>query len=143
MLHRSIASHSFLASRIAEIPFSSPSSSLLPSITQLFILLSCALAVVCNASQYICIGRFSAVSFQVLGHTKTLCVLTLGWMLFDSALTVNNVLGMILAVLGMIFYSSSMEAARQGQQNPPLPGAEDEEAQPLNDRPNGAGQAKA
>ncbi|CAA7399421.1 unnamed protein product [Spirodela intermedia] len=109
----------------------------------LFILLSCTLAVFCNASQYICIGRFSAVSFQVLGHTKTLCVLILGWMLFDSALTVNNVFGMMLAVLGMIFYSSSMEAEKQEQHNPPLPGAEDEEAQPLNDRPDGAGQAKA
>ncbi|CAA6662995.1 unnamed protein product [Spirodela intermedia] len=101
------------------------------------------LAVFCNASQYICIGRFSAVSFQVLGHTKTLCVLILGWMLFDSALTVNNVFGMMLAVLGMIFYSSSVEAEKQEQHNPPLPGAEDEEAQPLNDRPDGAGQAKA
>ncbi|KAL6178853.1 hypothetical protein ACLB2K_050370 [Fragaria x ananassa] len=31
-----------------------------------FILLSCSLAVFCNISQYLCIGRFSAVSFQVL-----------------------------------------------------------------------------
>ncbi|XP_057469773.1 UDP-rhamnose/UDP-galactose transporter 3-like isoform X2 [Actinidia eriantha] len=37
----------------------------------LFILLSCSLAVFCNVSQYLCIGRFSAVSFQVLGHMKT------------------------------------------------------------------------
>ncbi|KAF2556704.1 hypothetical protein F2Q68_00013783 [Brassica cretica] len=50
----------------------------------LCILLSCALAVFCNISQYLCIGRFSATSFQVLGHMKTVCVLTLGWLLFDS-----------------------------------------------------------
>ncbi|KAB2087860.1 hypothetical protein E1A91_A04G142200v1 [Gossypium mustelinum] len=36
-----------------------------------FILVSCSLAVFCNISQYLCIGRFSAVSFQVLGHMKT------------------------------------------------------------------------
>ncbi|CAM8913931.1 unnamed protein product [Rhodiola kirilowii] len=69
----------------------------------LFILLSCSLAVFCNVSQYLCIGRFSAVSFQVLGHMKTVCVLILGWILFDSALTLKNIMGMTVAVVvGMI-----------------------------------------
>eukprot|EP00262_Sarcandra_glabra_P019799 TRINITY_DN7633_c0_g1_i2.p1 TRINITY_DN7633_c0_g1~~TRINITY_DN7633_c0_g1_i2.p1 ORF type:complete len:363 (+),score=47.41 TRINITY_DN7633_c0_g1_i2:140-1090(+) len=75
----------------------------------LFILLSCSLAVFCNVSQYLCIGRFSAVSFQVLGHMKTVCVLTLGWLLFDSALTFKNILGMATAVLGMVIYSWAVE----------------------------------
>ncbi|KAE9620932.1 hypothetical protein Lal_00019421 [Lupinus albus] len=75
----------------------------------LFILLSCSLAVFCNVSQYLCIGRFSAVSFQVLGHMKTVCVLTLGWLLFDSELTVKNIMGMVIAVAGMIIYSWAVE----------------------------------
>ncbi|KAG6537407.1 UDP-rhamnose/UDP-galactose transporter 2-like [Zingiber officinale] len=75
----------------------------------LFILVSCILAVFCNTSQYLCIGRFSATSFQVLGHMKTVCVLILGWLLFDSALTLKNILGMLLAVLGMLFYSWAVE----------------------------------
>ncbi|KAK2651272.1 hypothetical protein Ddye_018761 [Dipteronia dyeriana] len=78
-----------------------------------FILLSCSLAVFCNMSQYLCIGRFSAVSFQVLGHMKTVCVLMLGWMLFDSELTVKNILGMALAILGMVVYSWAMEVEKQ------------------------------
>ncbi|KAM5562871.1 hypothetical protein ABKV19_017848 [Rosa sericea] len=78
-----------------------------------FILLSCSLAVFCNISQYLCIGRFSAVSFQVLGHMKTVCVLTLGWLLFDSALTFKNLMGMALAVVGMIVYSWAVEAEKQ------------------------------
>lgn len=80
---------------------------------QLFIFLSCALAVFCNVSQYLCIGRFSATSFQVLGHMKTVCVLTLGWLLFDSALTFKNISGMILAVVGMVIYSWAVEAEKQ------------------------------
>ncbi|KAL6509917.1 UDP-rhamnose/UDP-galactose transporter 1 [Orobanche gracilis] len=75
----------------------------------LFILLSCCLAVFCNVSQYLCIGRFSAVSFQVLGHMKTVCVLTLGWLLFDSELTFKNVMGMGVAVIGMVIYSWAVE----------------------------------
>ncbi|XP_024974290.1 UDP-rhamnose/UDP-galactose transporter 2-like isoform X1 [Cynara cardunculus var. scolymus] len=75
----------------------------------LFILLSCSLAVFCNISQYLCIGRFSAVSFQVLGHMKTVCVLTLGWLLFDSELSLKNILGMLVAVAGMLIYSWAVE----------------------------------
>ncbi|KAL6578221.1 UDP-rhamnose/UDP-galactose transporter 1 [Orobanche minor] len=80
----------------------------------LFILLSCSLAVFCNVSQYLCIGRFSAVSFQVLGHMKTVCVLTLGWLLFDSELTFKNILGMVVAVIGMVIYSWAVEVEKQG-----------------------------
>ncbi|XP_031491225.1 UDP-rhamnose/UDP-galactose transporter 1-like [Nymphaea colorata] len=79
----------------------------------LFILLSCSLAVFCNVSQYLCIGRFSAVSFQVLGHMKTVCVLTLGWLLFDSELTLKNILGMALAIVGMVVYSWAVEKEKQ------------------------------
>ncbi|XP_073275121.1 UDP-rhamnose/UDP-galactose transporter 2-like [Primulina huaijiensis] len=79
----------------------------------LFILLSCSLAVFCNISQYLCIGRFSAVSFQVLGHMKTLCVLTLGWLIFDSELTFKNILGMLVAVIGMLIYSWAVEVEKQ------------------------------
>ncbi|KAK9928569.1 hypothetical protein M0R45_025699 [Rubus argutus] len=84
-----------------------------------FILLSCALAVFCNISQYLCIGRFSAVSFQVLGHMKTVCVLTLGWLLFDSELTFKNIMGMIIAVAGMVIYSWAVEAEKQSSKPSP------------------------
>ncbi|GMJ12968.1 UDP-Rha/UDP-Gal transporter 2 [Hibiscus trionum] len=78
-----------------------------------FIILSCSLAVFCNISQYLCIGRFSATSFQVLGHMKTVCVLILGWLLFDSELTLKNILGMAIAILGMVVYSWAVEADKQ------------------------------
>ncbi|CAI9762960.1 unnamed protein product [Fraxinus pennsylvanica] len=78
-----------------------------------FILLSCSLAVFCNVSQYLCIGRFSAVSFQVLGHMKTVAVLTLGWLLFDSELTFKNIMGMLIAIAGMIIYSWAVEVEKQ------------------------------
>jgi hypothetical protein len=64
-------------------------------------------------SQYLCIGRFSATSFQVLGHMKTVCVLILGWILFDSALTIKNILGMLLAIMGMVVYSWAMESEKK------------------------------
>ncbi|KAH7673972.1 Glucose-6-phosphate/phosphate and phosphoenolpyruvate/phosphate antiporter domain-containing protein [Dioscorea alata] len=83
----------------------------------LFILLSCTLAVFCNVSQYMCIGRFSAVSFQVLGHMKTVCVLILGWVLFDSQLTFKNILGMAMAVIGMVLYSWARQLEKQAKES--------------------------
>ncbi|XP_076931191.1 UDP-rhamnose/UDP-galactose transporter 2-like [Bidens hawaiensis] len=85
----------------------------------IFILISCSLAVFCNISQYLCIGRFSAVSFQVLGHMKTVCVLTLGWLLFDSELTFKNIAGMLVAVAGMVIYSWAVEVEKAAAKSLP------------------------
>lgn len=75
---------------------------------QFFIILSCSIAVGTNLSQFICIGRFTAVSFQVLGHMKTILVLILGFIFFGKeGLNLHVVLGMILAVVGMIWYGSA------------------------------------
>ncbi|WOL14694.1 UDP-galactose transporter 2 [Canna indica] len=73
-----------------------------------FIILSCTIAVGTNLSQFICIGRFTAVSFQVIGHMKTILVLILGFFLFGKeGLNLHVVFGMILAVLGMIWYGNA------------------------------------
>ncbi|ONK76908.1 uncharacterized protein A4U43_C02F1140 [Asparagus officinalis] len=73
-----------------------------------FILLSCIIAIGTNLSQFICIGRFTAVSFQVLGHMKTILVLVLGFFLFGRAgMNIHVVVGMILAVVGMIWYGNA------------------------------------
>ncbi|MBA0808701.1 hypothetical protein Gohar_024417 [Gossypium harknessii] len=75
---------------------------------QMFILLSCTIAVGTNLSQFICIGRFTAVSFQVLGHMKTILVLIMGFFFFGKeGLNLHVVLGMIIAVAGMIWYGNA------------------------------------
>ncbi|GJM88105.1 hypothetical protein PR202_ga04131 [Eleusine coracana subsp. coracana] len=73
-----------------------------------FLTLSCFIAIGVNLSQFICIGRFSAVSFQVLGHMKTVLVLSLGFLFFGKeGLNLQVVVGMVLAVLGMIWYGNA------------------------------------
>ncbi|XP_057542019.1 UDP-rhamnose/UDP-galactose transporter 6-like [Amaranthus tricolor] len=74
----------------------------------IFITLSCTIAIGTNLSQFICIGRFTAVSFQVLGHMKTILVLILGFIFFGKeGLNSQVVLGMIIAVAGMIWYGNA------------------------------------
>ncbi|KAG6438207.1 hypothetical protein SASPL_103144 [Salvia splendens] len=73
-----------------------------------FLILSCTIAVGTNLSQFICIGRFTAVSFQVLGHMKTILVLILGFLFFGKeGLNIQVVVGMIIAVIGMIWYGNA------------------------------------
>lgn len=71
-------------------------------------ILSCSIAVGTNLSQFICIGRFTAVSFQVLGHMKTILVLILGFIFFGKeGLNIQVVIGMIIAVIGMVWYGNA------------------------------------
>ncbi|CAI5943814.1 unnamed protein product [Closterium sp. NIES-64] len=81
-----------------------------------FITLSCCLAVVCNLSAYLCIGKFSASTYQVLGHMKTVLVLVLGVVLFDSAISLKGILGMCIAVTGMVMYghATATQASASG-----------------------------
>ncbi|GJP45458.1 hypothetical protein CLOM_g4846 [Closterium sp. NIES-68] len=75
----------------------------------IFLLLSCLLAVVCNLSVYLCIGRFSATTYQVLGHVKTVLVIGIGVLFFRSPLSLHSMLGMSLAVLGMAIYGQATQ----------------------------------
>lgn len=91
---------------------------------QMFITLSCTIAVGTNLSQFICIGRFTAVSFQVLGHMKTILVLILGFFFFGKeGLNLHVIIGMIVAVVGMIWYgnASSKPGGKERRSSHTLP----------------------
>ncbi|KAK7277390.1 hypothetical protein RIF29_18541 [Crotalaria pallida] len=78
------------------------------TVSLIFIIMSCTIAVGTNLSQFICIGRFTAVSFQVLGHMKTILVLIMGFFFFGKeGLNLHVVFGMIIAVVGMIWYGNA------------------------------------
>jgi drug/metabolite transporter (DMT)-like permease len=90
--------------------------------------LSCIIAVGTNLSQFICIGRFTAVSFQVLGHMKTILVLTLGFLFFGKeGLNFHVALGMALAVVGMIWYGNA--SSKPGGKERPIYSAQSEKTQ--------------
>ena len=80
---------------------------------------SCLIAVGTNLSQFLCLGRFTATSFQVLGHAKTLLVLFGGWAFFHEQASYRQMAGMALAVMGMISYGVFMQ--RGGIKTQPSP----------------------
>ncbi|KAL3518393.1 hypothetical protein ACH5RR_020982 [Cinchona calisaya] len=70
-----------------------------------FILLSCLIAVSVNFSTFLVIGKTSPVTYQVLGHLKTCLVLGFGYTLLHDPFTTRNILGILIAIVGMGLYS--------------------------------------
>jgi drug/metabolite transporter (DMT)-like permease len=95
---------------------------LLSFLVQFFIVLSCLISVSVNFSTFLVIGKTSPVTYQVLGHLKTCLVLTFGYVLLHDPFSWRNILGILIAIVGMVLYSyfctvetqqKSVEAAPQ------------------------------
>ncbi|PON79028.1 Sugar phosphate transporter domain containing protein [Parasponia andersonii] len=70
-----------------------------------FIILSCLISVSVNFSTFLVIGKTSPVTYQVLGHLKTCLVLAFGYILLHDPFNWRNILGIMIALVGMILYS--------------------------------------
>ncbi|PIN07662.1 Glucose-6-phosphate/phosphate and phosphoenolpyruvate/phosphate antiporter [Handroanthus impetiginosus] len=70
-----------------------------------FIILSCLIAVFVNFSTFLVIGKTSPVTYQVLGHLKTCLVLAFGYTLLHDPFTSRNIIGILIAIVGMGMYS--------------------------------------
>jgi solute carrier family 35 protein E3 len=81
-----------------------------------FIVLSCLISVSVNFSTFLVIGKTSPVTYQVLGHLKTCLVLTFGYVLLHDPFSWRNILGILIAVIGMVLYSYF--CTRETQQKP-------------------------
>lgn len=90
--------------KIQEQPFSCIHSYFL-FLMQGFIVLSCLIAVFVNFSTFLVIGKTSPVTYQVLGHLKTCLVLGFGYTLLHDPFTSRNIVGILIAVVGMGLYS--------------------------------------
>lgn len=64
------------------------------------IVATCFLALLVNLSQFITLGRFPAIFYQVMGHSKTILVLLGGYVFFREPINERKGIGMVVAVLG-------------------------------------------
>jgi len=90
--------------------------------TMLLVLGSCFLALMVNFCSFGLIGRTSPITFQVVGHAKTCLVLVGGYVLFpakmeDTQQFYNNVLGVCVAMVGVILYGHLKHASSQSKQD--------------------------
>ncbi|KAK6347272.1 hypothetical protein TWF696_007344 [Orbilia brochopaga] len=79
----------------------------------LLILLSGGFASLINLSQFFIIAGAGAVSSTVVGHAKTCSIVMLGWMVSGRAVTDKSLLGIFMAIGGIITYSVATLKARK------------------------------
>lgn len=75
-----------------------------PTVTA-FIVLSCSIAVLVNFSTFLVIGKCDAVTYQVLGHLKTMLVLAFGFVVLQNPMSGRNLFGILIALVGMVAYA--------------------------------------
>jgi len=64
------------------------------------ILVSCLFALGVNISNYLVLGKTSPLTYQVLGHLKTVLILILGFTVFNKPFDLRNVIGIVIAMVG-------------------------------------------
>ncbi|GFP91199.1 uncharacterized membrane protein at1g06890 [Phtheirospermum japonicum] len=107
-----------------------------------FIVLSCLISVSVNFSTFLVIGKTSPVTYQVLGHLKTCLVLAFGYCLLRDPFSWRNILGILIAIVGMVLYSyictveTQQKAIAEAAQ---LSQAKENESDPLLSVENGGG----
>ncbi|KAF8397120.1 hypothetical protein HHK36_016027 [Tetracentron sinense] len=109
---------------------------------QVFIVLSCLISVSVNFSTFLVIGKTSPVTYQVLGHLKTCLVLAFGYVLLHDPFNWRNILGILIALVGMMLYSyyCSLESQQKANEaSGQLSQAKESESDPLISVENGTG----
>lgn len=70
-----------------------------------WISLSALLAFLVNLSIFLVIGKTSPVAYNVLGHAKLCVILLSGYILFGEVCTVENFVGVVLAISGIVAFT--------------------------------------
>lgn len=85
------------------------------------IALSCIFAIGVNVSNYLVIGKTSPLTYQVLGHLKTVLIIVLGFTVFNKELDSRECLGMVVAMVGVMWYTEIRRAAENEKKKQALP----------------------
>ncbi|KAJ3132137.1 hypothetical protein HK100_005666 [Physocladia obscura] len=83
-------------------------SGLHPAFSNIFVwvLFSCVLGVVTNLFGFAVIKQTSPITYQVIGHFKTVSTMAIGVLLFGDVLGgISGAVGIFLAIVGMMIYS--------------------------------------
>jgi solute carrier family 35 protein E3 len=67
------------------------------------IVLSGCLGLLVSLSTYLLIGHTSALTYNIVGHLKTCCILASGWIFFAEPMSMGKFLGIGTALVGVIW----------------------------------------
>lgn len=87
------------------------------------IAISSVLGLLVSLSTFLVIGATSSLTYNIVGHLKTVTILTGGCLIFGDTMTVSKFLGIALAMVGIAWYSqmqlSSLQQPKVSKPNTP------------------------
>jgi solute carrier family 35 protein E3 len=95
----------------------------------LAIIISAVLGLLVSLSTFLVIGATSSLTYNVVGHLKTVIILTGGCLFFGDSMPLKKFVGVCIAMCGIVWYtnlklvqaeSSHSTTGSEGQQLPPL-----------------------
>jgi len=69
------------------------------------VLISCFFALLVNITNYEVLGKTSPLTYQVLGHVKTILILFLGFLVFGKESNARELTGIAIALGGVVSYT--------------------------------------
>jgi solute carrier family 35, member E3 len=60
-----------------------------------------------SATQYLCLGKFQAITFQVMGHAKTVLIVAGGWLFFQDTMSPQTPVCASIAIAGLLWYAKA------------------------------------
>lgn len=69
------------------------------------ILLSGVIAFFVNLSVFLVIGKASPITYNVLGHSKLIIIITGGFVIFNAPFILNQLIGISIALVGVFLYT--------------------------------------
>jgi len=90
-----------------------------PVMLRLF--LSCLFALGVNITNYLVLGKTGPLTYQVLGHFKTILIIVIGVTLFNKAINPWNLFGIAVALMGVIGYTETKRRVQSKIILQPLP----------------------
>eukprot|EP00877_Chromochloris_zofingiensis_P002107 jgi/Chrzof1/11898/Cz06g13290.t1 len=82
-----------------------------------WIVFSSVLGLVVTLSTFLFIGVTSSLTYNVVGHLKTVCIVTSGVLLYNDEMTAKKLTGLVCAMVGIVWYSQiKMQEAKKPNQ---------------------------
>lgn len=74
------------------------------------VFLTCVTAVAFNMSNYIVLAEISPLSYNIMGHVKTIVIISVGSYMFNTIPSTMMLWGMTIAIVGVLYFTYEKDA---------------------------------
>ena len=79
------------------------------------VLLTCLVAVGYNVTNYVVLGELSPLTYNIIGHVKTILIVSVGSLMFNTLPSMAMLVGMTVAIVGVLLYTNEKEAQQEAK----------------------------